>query len=517
MINRPIFKGRASLIVLSVIVLASLFYNLGDIPLFDEDEGAYAEVTLEMLHSGDMVTPRLGGEPFFHKPPMIYWTQAVSVALLGPSEFAFRLPSVLASLAWALLLFGFVRRQMDREAAGFTVFFLVSTIQINVVTRGALADAMLNLFITLTMFAIYAYFKNPRKRYIIIAFAGMALGFMTKGPIAIVIPFVVSFIFFLIQGNLKTWIQGIVHPLGWLVFLAIALPWYLVLIHRFGWHFIEEIFLVHNVGRFHSAMEGHTGPVIYYIPVILLGMLPFTTVLVRAVASIGQHLKNPWLRFLWIWFGFVFIFFSIADTKLQHYIIYGYVPLLILMADSVGRLKRTWLLVLPAVLFMVPMLFLKNIAVWSLPHIGDEFSRIVVQSALENIAALHCVIMGIGLAALVTLAAIPKLSVQLRILALGCLFIAVTTGHIAPMVADIMQGPVKRAALIAKSRDYDVIMWRMNYPSFHVYYGKPARRAKQLSPGDIFITKADKLDQIAPHDIIYQQHGIVLAKIQPVL
>lgn len=516
MMNRPLFNRPIGLVVLSLIVTGALFYNLGKIPLFDEDEGAYAEVTLEMLRSGDLVTPRLGGEPFFHKPPMIYWTQAAAVSLFGPNELAFRLPSVLASLAWALLLFGFVRRRMDRETAGFAVLFLIGTVQINVVARGALADAMLNLFITLTMFAVYAYFQQQHKRHIVMAFAGMALGFMTKGPIAILIPLVVSFLFFLVQKNLKAWLRGMAHPLGWLVFLAIALPWYLVLIHRFGWHFVEEIFMVHNVGRFRNGMEGHTGPIFYYIPVILLGMLPFTTVLIRAVSAIKEHLKAPWTRFLWIWFGFVFIFFSIAGTKLQHYIIYGYVPLLILMAHSVGRLKRPWLLVLPAGLCLIPLLLLRQVAAWSLPYIGDDFSRIVVRSALENIGYTHQIILGLCLAAVAALAVIPKWSMPLRIVALGCLFITVTTGHIVPMVADIMQGPVKRAALIAKSRNYDVIMWRMNYPSFHVYYGKPARREKQLSAGDIFITKADKLDQVAPYDIIYQQHGIVLAEIKPI-
>jgi hypothetical protein len=193
------------------------------------------------------------------------------------------------------------------------------------------------------------------------------------------------------------------------------------------------------------------------------------------------------------------------------------VPLLILMADSVGHLKRSWLLALPAVFFLVPVLLLKNIAAWSLPYIGDDFSRIVVQSALKNIGSHHQMILMISLAVALAAAFLPKLSVKLRTMVLGCLFIAVTTGHITPMVADIMQGPVKRAALIAKARNYDVIMWRMNYPSFHVYYGKPARHEKQLSPGDIFITKADKLDEIAPYEIIYEQHGIVLAKIQPLV
>ncbi len=510
-----LFHTLTGRLVLAIIVLTALFYNLSRIPLFDEDEGAYAQVTLEMLKSGDLMVPRLGGEPFFHKPPLIYWTQALSVAFIGPTEFAFRLPSVLASMIWALLLFTFVRRRMDSETAGFTVFFLVSAMQINLVTRGALADAWLNLFITVTLFAIYAYFEKPDKRYILIAFAGAALGFMTKGPIAVLIPLAASLIFFVIQGRFFTWLKAVGHPLGWLVFLVIALPWYLILIHRFGWHFVEEIFMVHNLGRFRNAMEGHSGPLTYYIPVILLGLMPFTSVLIRTLGNLPKHLQSPWTRFLWIWFGFVFVFFSVADTKLQHYIIYGYVPLLILMALSLPQLKRPWLLALPPVLFLLPLLFLQAIARRAAPRIDDEFARIVLQSAMDSLGTPHQMVLGVILAGTLLIALIPRWTMQIRTLVLGCLFIFLTSGHLIPLAADIMQAPVRQAAIMAREKNYDVIMWQMNYPSFHVYYGKAARRKKVLTPGDIIITKADKIENPNEFETIFSQHGIILARYTP--
>lgn len=92
------FESKPYLLFLAAIVLFSLFAGLGSVPLFDEDEGAYSEVAREMIVSGDFVTPRLNGETFFHKPPMIYWAQAASVGLFGLNEFALRLPCALASL-----------------------------------------------------------------------------------------------------------------------------------------------------------------------------------------------------------------------------------------------------------------------------------------------------------------------------------------------------------------------------------------------------------------------------------
>jgi 4-amino-4-deoxy-L-arabinose transferase-like glycosyltransferase len=289
---QQLFGTNRGILLLTAIVLAALFFNAGAIPLFDEDEGAYAQVTQEMLRGGDLVTPRLGGELFFHKPPMIYWTQALSVVVVGTNELAFRLPSIVASMAWAVLLFLFVRRHLDQPTAGLAVFMLVTAMQLSLITRAAIADALLNLFITLTMFALFNYFRAPKKRLILVAYIGMALGFMTKGPIAVVIPVAVSGLFFLSQKQFKTWLRVMFHPAGWAVFLIIALPWYLVLINTHGWHFIREIFLVHNLGRFRSPMEGHSGSVAYYVPVVLVGLLPFTTLLIQALGRIRLALET---------------------------------------------------------------------------------------------------------------------------------------------------------------------------------------------------------------------------------
>jgi hypothetical protein len=169
--------------------------------------------------------------------------------------------------------------------------------------------------------------------------------------------------------------------------------------------------------------------------------------------------------------------------------------------------------VLPALLFLVPVLFLKQAAIWALPHIGDQFTRIVVQSSLASVGTAHQIFVGLILVGVLATAAVPRISMQWRSLVLGCLFLVLTTGHLVPLAGDIMQAPVKTTALMAKARNYDVVMWQMNYPSFHVYYGKPALRKRILTPGDIIITKADKLESIKRHEIIYEQHGIVLTRI----
>ena len=509
---QPIFQNPRHLLLLAVLVCIALFINLGSIPLFDEDEGAYAEVTQEMLRSGDLITPRLEGKPFFHKPPITYWTQVASVSVLGPSEFAFRLPSVIASIAWAALLFLFVRRYINQRVAGFSVLFLATAVQTGLITRAAIPDALLNLFITVTMFAIYAHSQKPRRAYILAAYIGMALGFLTKGPVAVLIPLAVSFLFFLWQKDLKSWWRGICHPLGWLLFLTIAMPWYLALYHRHGWQFLQEIFMVHNVGRFRSAMESHSGPFLYYVPVIVLGLMPFTTLLLKGVCAIRQQLATPLGRFLWLWFGFVFVFFSLAGTKLHHYVVYGYVPLLIFMGQAVDRLKRPWLLALPAFLFLLFFFFFQDVASWAWPRIDDVFAQLVVKGALGEFGFAHRLVMAAALLTVIIVAFAPKWSIGLRTVLLSCLFVGLFSGYLIPKVARIIQLPVKKAALVAKSLGQDVVMWQVSYPSFSVYLGKPVSRRKP-QVGDLVITKVSKLDTIKHNDILFQEHGIVLTKI----
>lgn len=506
------FTRPLGTIALAVFVLAALFLQLGSIPLFDEDEGAYAEVSREMVESGNWLVPTLEGKPFFHKPPMIYWTQAVSIQIFGLNEFALRFPSALASTAWSLILFLFARRYFGSQEAWFAVFLLVSALQTSIITKAAIADALLNLFVTATMFALYIHYQSGTRGWLLIAYAAMALGFLTKGPIAIAIPILVSAVYYLLQRGIVPWLKIVFYPLGWLIFLLIALPWYIALMASFGMDFVNEIFMIHNLGRFQNAMEGHSGPIFYYIPVIIFGLLPYTTLVLVAFVHMRRHWRTEQSRFLILWFAFVLILFSLAGTKLHHYIIYGYVPLLIFMALTIEHLKRPLALMAPMAFFFTIIFFLPNIAKWIVPYIDDVFSQHVINSALNEFGPTHYFIIGAILIAVAALAIIKPITMQLRIVAAGLLFLTTVNFYLMPIAADIMQQPIKSAALYAKQHNWDVVMWQMNYPSFSVYLGRPVLR-RNPKPGDVIITKANKLEGIQSHQILFQKHGLVLTRI----
>ncbi len=505
-------KAPHFLILLGSILFLSLFIKLGSVPLFDEDEGAYSEVTREMLKTGDFITPRLNNELFFHKPPMIYWTQVVSVSLLGLNEFALRLPSVLASLFWALALFMFVRRFFGDNTAWFSVFFMAVSFQTGIVAKAAIADALLNLFITLSMFAIYRFYKTGEKRHIYLTFLFAGLGFMAKGPVAIMIPIIASGLFFILKKKAKMWFKAIFNPIGWGILLAVILPWYIAAYLTHGQAFIDEIFFTHNVSRFNVAFEGHSGPFFYYVPVILLGMLPNTAFLIGAIVNVKKLLENEVNLFLIIWFVFVFIFFSAAGTKLHHYIIYGYVPLFIFMAQVVDKVRYSMHQFAWPFLFLIFLFFLPEIATHVQPSVNDEFARLVITSALPIFGNKYKLILGIALVIIMALPFLKPISRFTKTIIVGIIFILVINLYIIPIAGEIMQAPIKESALLAKNRGLKVKMWKMHYPSFSVYLEQPVERGS-LEPDDHVITKVHNLGLIKKYEILYQKHGIVLIRV----
>jgi len=506
------FESKPYTLFLAAVVVFSLFAGLGSVPLFDEDEGAYSEVTREMLVSGDFVTPRLNGETFFHKPPMIYWAQAASVGLFGLNEFALRLPCALASLVWALMLLRFARRHYNGQVAWYAVLFMVTSLQTSIVAKAALADAFLNLFVTLSMFSIFDYYRQQRRGSIYQTFVFLALGFLSKGPIAILIPLVASGIFFGLKGRWRIWFKAIFNPVGWGALLVIALPWYAALYHQHGPGFIDEIFFTHNVARFQNAFEGHSGSIFYYLPVILLGMLPNTAFLLKACVRLRKLVQNDLNLYLAVWFGFVLIFFSLAGTKLHHYIVYGYVPLFLFMAQAAEDVRHFVYQLFWPLGFVLVLFFLPQIAVLVQPYIKDEFAGLVVAGALNNFGWGYRLTLGLVVLALLGLPFYKPLSKAVRTAFISATVLVATHALVLPIAGRIMQQPVKEAALIAKAQNYKVNMWQMSYHSFSVYRQDLVLKGQPAS-GDIVITKINKLKEVRQYQVLYQKHGIVLARI----
>uniref|UniRef100_Q3ASZ6 Glycosyltransferase RgtA/B/C/D-like domain-containing protein n=1 Tax=Chlorobium chlorochromatii (strain CaD3) TaxID=340177 RepID=Q3ASZ6_CHLCH len=500
------------LAVLALLIGVSFFATLGATPLFDVDEGAFSEATREMLISKNYLTTYLNGAPRFDKPILIYWLQLLSVQILGINEVAFRLPSAIASAVWALLLFFFVKKESDSQQALIASGLLVLSLQVSVIAKAAIADALLNCLLALSMFAVMRYYKNNSKTALLTAFAAIGLGTLTKGPIAIIIPLAVTFLFSVLEGTLKKWFRMVFYLPGIALFCVIALPWYLLEYQDQGMAFIEGFFFKHNISRFNTSLEGHSGSLFYYFPVLIVGMMPFTALLFATMWRLPKLLSTPTNRFLLIWFGFVFIFFSLSGTKLPHYMIYGYTPLFIVMARIVPQLKHpTRLVILPALLLVLlaatPML-----AEQALPMFDDLYIQSLL-IALAQESGMECTIVSLTtLAALIIMQLPRKLSIEAKILTTGLFFCLYMNAYLAPLVGSVLQQPIKEAALLAKQQGYKVVMWKTYNPSFLVYSESLVEK-RQPQAGDVVLTTVKHIAKLNVTTLLYSKHGIVLAKV----
>ena len=500
--------------VLLLAVVVGFFYNLHAIPLFDLDEGAFSEATREMFLRGDFISPYLNGVPRFDKPVFIHWLQAASVSLFGFTEFALRLPSALAASLWVGSVYGFLRMVRDERIALFAAIAMATSLEIPIIAKAATADAVLNLFVTAAMLSAYLFYHGGRRAYLYASFALMGLGFLTKGPVAVVIPFVTTLLFYLSKRDFRGWLRAAFNPIGIVIFLAVALPWYIAQYLQQGDAFIQGFFFKHNLGRFQDAMESHSGNVFYYVPIVLIGVLPYTTVLLGTLARFKTLWRDDLGRYALIWFLFVLIFFSLSGTKLPHYVVYGYSGLFILMALSFDRLAaRVWLLLPPLILFLF-LLTLPEVIGYALPNIRDAFVRDMLADYADYFTLGYRLFFSGAALLTVYFMVETRLSKPSKLFACGLLTVIGLSAYVMPVVAGLQQTPIKEAALIAKQHNYQVVMWRLNTPSFDVY-SKRIVEKRVPRPGDVVLTKSVFLSQLGKADVLYQKNGIVLARLLP--
>jgi 4-amino-4-deoxy-L-arabinose transferase-like glycosyltransferase len=554
---RAAAAGRLPLPALALSVLFGLFFRLGTVPLFDVDEGAFSEATREMLARGDYVSTWLDGQARFDKPILIYWLQAASITLFGTGEFAFRLPSALAATAWigAIAVFGRERfdgaagpdsaqggGQVSGRGSGHAAAFIAATTAgFTVIGRGAIADALLNLFLALAMFDIMRYAADGQPRQRRRVFLWMGLGLLTKGPVALLVPAAAACLGFALQGRIGVWWRALRDPAGWAILLAVAAPWYLLEYARRGHAFLAGFFMRHNVERFMAPLQGHGGGILYYVPALLLILLPWSGLFLAMLHGLWRRrrerggtadavVRNPGTAnanananaaatragndaFLWSWFLFVFVFFSLAGTKLPHYLLYGVTPLFFLMARERRAPHPPWLVLAPPLLLLAAVAALPYALERLAPGIGNAY----VREALGRTEAFGTGWRGAAallLGAALGLAFWRSAPLWPRLAATGLLCTGALGALVLPAVGELQQGPVKEAALLARREGWDVRRWRIDAPSFSVYRAAVTPATPMPQPGQVILTRSNMLTApgMPRARILYRKGGIVLLR-----
>lgn len=499
---------RAALVLA---VALSFFVNLG-MPLFDVDEGAFSEATREMLERGDYISTWLNGHPRYDKPILIYWLQAAAVAVFGVTEYAFRLPSALAATGWVLAVFWFVRRVRSERDAYVAALVTTFSLSVSVIAKAATADALLNLWIVLTLFAVFLHYREDRRVYIRAAFVFMALGFLTKGPVAVLVPTVVGGAFYLWRGAGRRWLRAMFDPAGIALFMVIAAPWYVLQYQARGQEFIDGFFLKHNLSRYSGPMEQHGGSLLYYVPVVLFSLMPFTGALVTVARRGRDLLRDDLTAYCLLWFGFVFVFFSLSGTKLPHYMNYGLTALTILIALELPNARaRASILAAPLAMFAL-LLFLPDLLATWLASATDPYYREVARAAIEELDGAYRTFATLCIAVTLVLLAWRALRLEYALIICGALLTALLSLGVFPALAGALQQPVKEAAYVARERPEPVVMWHIDVPSFSVYREQVTPRRKP-QPGELVLTKQQYLAELAVAETLYLKNGLVLARI----
>ena len=339
-------RGVAVFLILLSLIL--FFYRLGSLSLFDADEPAFAEVTREMLLSGDWLTPYFNFEPRFDKPILFYWLMALAYKSFGIGEFAARFWSAAFATGLVLSIYVFGRRALGPRGAFIAALAFTTNIGTAILARTAVTDMTLVFFMTCTLFSFFAAYRasgTARLGYLRVAYLTMALSVLTKGPIGLLLPLLIIGLFLVVRGRLRTTLFRLRPLAGLGLFSVIALPWYLAVLRENGWDFFIGFFVKHHLVRYAGVVSGNTGAPYYFLPVVVLGFFPWSGILPKALGDLwgirarlrGElTLREELLLFAWMWFGVVFVFFSLSGTKLPSYIFPSF-PALSLLAGAEGE------------------------------------------------------------------------------------------------------------------------------------------------------------------------------------
>ena len=354
---------------LGLVVFAFLFliYGTHSYPLFSLDEVRYAETAREMIERNDYISPFCNYVLRPEKPIFFYWLEILAFKVLGFSELSARLPSVFMGTFTVAMVF------LLAEYFGFGLFaglVTLTSIEFAVVSKLSITDMTLNAFITATLiclFFTYVFWRagdyagagvlassdvsasagdsaraqgfTKARNFLFLAGVFSGLGCLAKGPVALALPGLVFLVFLVVQLKflcfLKAFWRELLQTL--VIFLVLVLPWFLAVHMATDGEFTRRFFFQENIDRFLAVKTGHSAPWFYYLPVFMVGFIPWIYFFPQTLGFVFSELKsgsknpnsgakNDLLVFCCLWFAVIFLFFSFAKTKLTTYIIGVFAP-----------------------------------------------------------------------------------------------------------------------------------------------------------------------------------------------
>jgi 4-amino-4-deoxy-L-arabinose transferase-like glycosyltransferase len=318
--------NRSTILLLVLVLAVVWFVPLGWRHLLPSDEGRYAEMAREMFVTGDWITPRYNGYKYFEKPPLQTWANALTFAWFGIGEWQARLYTALTGFAGVLLI-GFTGARVFNVATGvFAAIVLATSPYWNLMGHFNTLDMGLSFWMELTLCTLLLA-QRPNlptgqvRLWMWLCWASMALAVLSKGLIGLILPGAVLVLYTLIARDWAVWKR--LHLIGGVIlFFVIATPWF-VLVQQRNPEFLNFFFIVQQFKRYLTPEQNRPGAVYYFVPVILVGFLPWLSVSVQSIRHALRLPRQPNgfspVTMMLVWTVFIFLFFSASHSKLLSY------------------------------------------------------------------------------------------------------------------------------------------------------------------------------------------------------
>ena len=456
-----------------------LFYRLGKPALKNWDEAIYAEVAKEIVLSGDWLTLHWEGADWLEKPPLTFWIMAGLYRLFGVSEFSARAVSALAGVGVAALIYAIGKLQRGPVCGLIASLILLTTFQFVQMSRLVNTDVLLLFFIYL---AIYGYLRvrNGDRRWWYVVSVSCALGFMVKSFGILFAPAAIAFAL-VVDHQLNETVRAKQFWFSILVALAIVVPWHATMLYLHGSAFVNEYFYYHVWSRTLTALEGHKVPYSFYFHEIWEKIHPWWAGAPFAVALNAWQVKRAKSSVVLLALSvFVFVFYTLAQTKSTSYILPVYPALAVLISELFTWLWDWRYLLLRVAVILVCVCF----AYEGIGKIRSYYVRIEPEDeAVKDLASL---------------AAAP------------------TTPKVLIVYSRTREFDPQTALFYSNKRVVQATGANINYSGRLYHDNKPLADVTSKEPSGIIMAKDDVEPLLAEYtiEIVGQSHNLVYANIR---
>ncbi|MEX2589920.1 MAG: glycosyltransferase family 39 protein, partial [Chitinophagales bacterium] len=386
--------GNPIFYVLIFCFASTLFmHSLGKVHLFDWDEINFAESAREMLVTGNYARVQIDYQPFWEKPPLFFWMQAAAMNIFGVGEYAARLPNAICGVLTLLLIFYVGKRLDSVYLGGIWVLCYTGAFLPHFYFKSGIIDPIFNLFMFISLLCFALYFRQARLHLAIAAGLFTGLAVLTKGPVGLLVPALVVFLYVLYKKEWKKLLSWHV-PVFLFLLITVSFLWYGVELMQNGFWFFEA-FISYQLRLLGTEDSGHGGPFYYHLLVLLMGCFPVSLLLFQPKAQQYGRTEDARYFQLWMWLLLIVILlvFSLVRTKIVHYSSFAYFPITFLAAIVLRNLwanpawKLKWWVKILLLLLGIPIglsfallpLAAQHHSLW-VPHINDPFAAANLQA-----------------------------------------------------------------------------------------------------------------------------------------